>query len=313
MGESKTRQQLGVRGRAPFYHSNVVHPTDDTLFKVVHMKYLFSLLAVFFIVLAPTRSAGQDGYQVVSVQDGGTIRGTVKWQGASPHLIASEINKDPEVCDPLGQKHRDLERLLIAPTGGVANTVVFLRNISRGKAMDMPVSRRSLNQKNCRYEPHILLVPAQATLTVKSSDPLLHTVHMSGSADYNLPFTAQGQEITRPMTREGTVSLRCNAGHVWMNGEMIVAKHPYYAVTDEDGNFELTQVPPGQYEIVAWHEGWRVVGESPVYDLATQVRVKRPVFSDPVIWSKPVTVSARQPVEVKFTLGEKAPQMAQGH
>jgi hypothetical protein len=228
-------------------------------------------------------------------------------------LVASEINKDPEVCDPLGQKHRDLERLLVAPSGGVANTVVFLRNVRRGKAMDLPVARRSLNQKNCRYEPHILLVPVQATLTVKSSDPLLHTVHMSGSADYNLPFTAKGQEITRPMTREGIVSLRCNAGHVWMNGEMIVAKNPYYAVTDEDGNFELTQVPPGQYEIVAWHEGWRVVGESPVYDLATQVRVKRPVFSDPLMWSKPVTVSTRDSVEVNFTLGERTPQMAQGH
>jgi hypothetical protein len=277
------------------------------------MKFLFCFLAVLVIVLVPVLSAGQDGYQVVSVQDGGTIRGTVKWQGAVPHLVASEINKDPEVCDPLGQKHRDLERLLVAPSGGVANTVVFLRNISRGKAMDLPVARRFLNQKNCRYEPHILLVPVQATLTVKSSDPLLHTVHMSGSADYNLPFTAKGQEITRPMTREGIVSLRCNAGHIWMNGEMIVAKNPYYAVTDEDGSFELTQVPPGQYEIVAWHEGWRVVGESPVYDLATQVRVKRPVFSDPIMWSKPVTVSTRDSVEVNFTLGERTPQMAQGH
>jgi len=277
------------------------------------MKFLFCFLAVLVIVLVPVLSAAQDGYEVVSVQDGGTIRGTVKWQGAVPHLIASEINKDPEVCDPLGQKHRDLERLLVAPSGGVANTVVFLRNVSRGKAMDLPVARRSLNQKSCRYEPHILLVPVQATLTVKSSDPLLHTVHMSGSADYNLPFTAKGQEITRPMTREGIVSLRCNAGHVWMNGEMIVAKNPYYAVTDEDGSFELTQVPPGQYEIVAWHEGWRVVGESPVYDLATQVRLKRPVFSDPIMWSKPVTVSTRDSVEVNFTLGERTPQMAQGH
>jgi hypothetical protein len=277
------------------------------------MKFLFCFLAVLVIVLVPVLSAAQDGYEVVSVQDGGTIRGTVKWQGAVLHLVASEINKDPEVCDPLGQKHRDLERLLVAPSGGVANTVVFLRNVRRGKAMDLPVARRSLNQKNCRYEPHILLVPVQATLTVKSSDPLLHTVHMSGSADYNLPFTAKGQEITRPMTREGIVSLRCNAGHVWMNGEMIVAKNPYYAVTDEDGSFELTQVPPGQYEIVAWHEGWRVVGESPVYDLATQVRVKRPVFSDPIMWSKPVTVSTRDSVEVNFTLGERTPQMAQGH
>src|SRR6202158_6234654 len=194
-----------------------------TPFKVASMKYIFRLLALLVIALAPALSAGQAGYQVVAVQDGGTIKGTVKWQGALPHLVASEITKDPQVCAPLGQKHRDLERLLVAPNRGVANTVVFLKDITRGKAMDLPVARRSLNQKNCRYEPHILLVPVQATLTVKSSDPLLHTVHMSGSADYNLPFTAKGQEITRTMTREGAVSLRCNAGHVWMNGEMIVA------------------------------------------------------------------------------------------
>src|ERR1700723_3548327 len=202
------------------------------------MKSMFRLFVILLAsLLAPIFSAAQSGYQVISVQDGGTIRGAVKWQGALPHLVTSEINKDAQVCDPLGQKHRDLERLMVAPDGGVANTVVFIRNITRGKAMDLPVSRRSLNQKSCRYEPHILLVPVEGTLTVKSSDPLLHTVHMSGSADYNLPFTAQGQEISRPMIRDGVVSLRCNAGHVWMNGEMVVAKHPYYAVTDQEGSF----------------------------------------------------------------------------
>lgn len=277
------------------------------------MKYLFRVLALLAIALAPELSVGQAGYQVVAVEDGGTIKGTVKWQGALPHLVAPEINKDQQICDPLGQKHRDLERLLVAPNGGVANTVVFLKNITRGKAMDLPVSRRFLNQKNCRYEPHILLVPVQEILTVKSSDPLLHTVQMSGNADYNLPFVREGQEITRPMIREGAVSLRCNAGHVWMNGEMVVARHPYYAVTDQNGNFELTQVPPGDYELVAWHEGWRVVGESALYDIATQMRVKRPIFSDPVIWSKPVTVLRRETVDVDFTLGERTPQMAQGH
>ncbi len=284
----------------------------DAFFKVVCMKYLFRLLALAVMALAPNLSAAQADYQVVSVENGGTIKGTVKWQGAVPHLMASEINRDPQVCDPLGQKHRDLERLLIAPNGGVANTVVFLRNISRGKAMDLPAPRRFLNQKNCRYEPHILLVPLQATLTVRDSDPVLHTVQMTGSADYNLPFVLAGQEATRPMTREGKVSLRCNV-HVWMNGEMMVAPHPYYAVTDPEGNFELTQVPPGDYEIVAWHEGWRVVGENALYDIATQVRVKRPVFSDPVIWSQWVTVRPRNTLDVSFTLGERTPQMAQGH
>jgi hypothetical protein len=280
--------------------------------EVTFMKWLFRVSAFFTLALFPVVSTAQMPYQVVAVEDGGTIRGTVKWQGSMPHLVPSEINKDQQVCDPSGQKHRDLERLVVAPSGGVANTVVFLRNINRGKAMDLPTERRFLNQKNCRYEPHILLVPAQAVLTVKSSDPLLHTVHMSGSADYNLPFTAQGQEISRTMTRAGVVSLRCNAGHVWMNGEMIVATHPYYAVTDSDGNFSLTDVPPGQYEIVAWHEGWRVVGESALYDIATQARVKRPVFSDPLIWSKAVTVSPRGTAQVDFTLGEHTAQTMQG-
>ncbi len=173
--------------------------------KVVCMKYPFRLLALAVIAFAPNLSAAQADYQVVSVENGGSIKGTVKWQGTLPHLVASEINKDPQVCDPLGQKHRDLERLLVAPNGGVANTVVFLRNITRGKAMDLPAPRRFLNQKNCRYEPHILLVPLQETLSVKSSDPLLHTVQMSGSADYNLPFVLAGQEATRPMTRAGEV------------------------------------------------------------------------------------------------------------
>ncbi len=281
-------------------------------FKVVDMTYPLRLLALLVIALAPELSAAQASYQVVSVQDGGTIKGTVKWQGAVPRLVPSEVNRDPQVCDPLGQKRRDLERLLVAPNGGVANTIVFLKNISRGKAMDLPASRRFLDQKTCRYEPHVLLVPVQASLTVRDSDPVLHTVQMSGSADYNLPFVLEGQQIARPMTREGTVSMRCNV-HVWMNSEMIVAKHPYYAVTDEDGNFQLTQVPPGNYEIVAWHEGWRVVGESPLYDIVTQVRVKRPVFSDPIIWSKSVTVPQREAVDVNFTLGERTPQLAQGH
>jgi hypothetical protein len=277
------------------------------------MKPWFRLLALVTLFLGSVFSAAQSEYQVISVQDGGTIRGTVKWQGAQPHLVSSEINKDTQICDPLGQKHRDLERLLISPNGGVANAVVYLRNITKGKAMDLPAPRRFLNQKNCRYEPHILLVPTQATLTVRDSDPLLHTVQMSGNADYNLPFVREGQEITRPMTREGVVSLRCNAGHVWMNGEMIVARHPYYAVTDQEGNFELTDVPPGDYEIVAWHEGWRVVGESSLYDISTQLRVKRPVFSDPIMWSKAVTVPPGHTVDVKFTLGERTPQMVQGN
>jgi hypothetical protein len=258
-------------------------------------------------------AAQSSAYRVIAVQDGGTIKGTVKWQGPVPHLVPSQINKDQQVCDPQGQKRRDLERLIVADNSGVANTVVFLKNIAQGKPMELPEPRRFLNQKNCRYEPHILLVPLQGNLQVKSSDHTLHTVHMSGAADYNLPFPFQDQVVQRVMNREGLVDVRCNAGHVWMNAEMMVAAHPYYAVTDPDGNFEITQIPPGTYEIVAWHEGWRVVGESSLYDVITQERVKRPVFSAPVTWSKPVAVHAHDTAEINFILGERTPQQPMGH
>jgi hypothetical protein len=264
----------------------------------------------FCLVLWTIAAAGQSGYQVITVNDGGTITGTVKWSGPMPKIAAILINKDPEICDPQSQKKRDLERLVVGSNGGVANTIVFLKDISKGKAMDLPEEHQFLNQKTCRYEPHVLLVPADGTLRIKSSDPVLHTVHMSGASDYNLPFPFANQTVSRTMNRSGVVDLRCNAGHVWMNAEMLVVTHPYYAVTDADGNFRLTNVPPGEYEIEAWHEGWKVVGEGAVYDVMTQVRVQRPVFSDPMEWTKKVSVSASGTASVNFVISDKRPEMA---
>lgn len=263
----------------------------------------------FCLVLLTMAAAGQSGYQVITVNDGGTITGTVKWSGPMPKIAAIPINKDPEVCDPQSQKKRDLERLVVGSNGGVANTVVFLKDISKGKAMDLPEEHQFLNQKTCRYEPHLLLVPSDGTLRIKSSDPILHTVHMSGASDYNLPFPFANQTVSRTMNRTGLVDLRCNAGHVWMNGEMLVVTHPYYAVTDADGNFKLTNVPAGEYEIEAWHEGWKVVGAGEVYDVMTQVRVQRPVFSDPVEWTKKVTVTSNGTSSVNFVISDKRPEM----
>jgi hypothetical protein len=274
------------------------------------MKAKIVVALVVLLVLCSVRSLAQTGYQVITVNDGGTISGTVKWTGPVPKIAPVAINKDPEVCDPQAQKKRDLERLLVASNGGVANTVVFLKNITKGKEMDLPEGRQFLNQKTCRYEPHVLLVPDKGTLQLKSSDPVLHTVHMTGASDYNLPFPFANQTVSRTMNREGIVDLRCNAGHVWMNAEMMVVNHPYYTVTDEDGNFKLTNVPPGEYEIEAWHEGWKVTGQGTVYDVMTQMRVQRPIFSDPMEWTRKVTVPANGTVDVKFVISDKRPEMA---
>jgi Polysaccharide lyase family 4, domain II len=258
------------------------------------------LLASFFA--AAIAAFSQSDYKVISVTDGGTISGTVKWSGPLPHSLEFPITKDPQICDPEGKKTTSLERLIIGSQDGVANTIVYLKNITAGKALDLPEQRRHLDQKHCHYIPHILLVPANGTLDMISSDATLHTIHMDGAASFNLPFPFVDRPTSRTMPTAGLVHLRCNGGHVWMNAEMMVVNHPYYAVTDESGHFEFTDVPPGTYQIVAWHEGWGLLGKEHAYDVLTERSVERPVFTEPRTWEKSVTVNGNQVSTVNFVI-----------
>jgi hypothetical protein len=260
------------------------------------------VVLLLVVILSTGRAAAQAEYVTIEVADAGTIDGTVRWTGPTPKISKLPITKNADVCDPESRKTRDLERLLINSDGGVANTVVYLKDITRGKQMDLPAERQHLDQKHCRYVPHILLVPQGGPLQIRSSDPILHTVHMAGAAANNIPFPFQNQDIPVPMRRSGVVDLKCNAGHVWMNAEILVVKHPYYAITDEHGSFELTGVPAGEYEIEAWHEGWGIVREETVLDVGAQVDVRRPIYSDPRTWAKKVTVRAGQTSRVDFSI-----------
>ena len=256
------------------------------------------------VCLFAVTALAQTSYRVITVSDGGTIEGTVKWVGPVPKAPKLPISKDPQICDPESEKTRDLERLLVGPDRGVANTVIYLVDISQGKAMDLPESRRMLDQKHCRYVPHILLVPQDGTLKMKSSDPTLHTIHMTGAASFNLPFPFQNQYIDRQMKENGVIEMKCNAGHVWMNGYTMVVPHPYFAVTDDAGHYRLTNVPPGSYRIQAWHEGWAITGNESLFDITTQVTVHRPLYTAPRTWTKQVTVSAQQAATVNFELSD---------
>jgi hypothetical protein len=268
------------------------------------MKWSHPVFLSALLLAACATGFGQ-GYQVVTVTNGGTITGAVKWSGPMPRLVSMPIFKDQQICDPDSAKTRDLERLVIGPQQGVANTVVFLKDINSGKAMDLPEPRRFLDQKRCRYEPHVLLVPAAGTLQMRSSDAVLHTVHMDGAATYNLPFPFPNRVVSRDLPTVGLVNLKCNGGHTWMNAEMLVVPHPYYTVTDEAGKFELTNVPPGKYELVAWHEGWNVIRQEGSFDVLTEKRVSRPIFSEPRTWEKNVSVEPSGAAEVNFVISEK--------
>jgi hypothetical protein len=268
-------------------------------------KYFAAAAIVGAALCASPAVRSQSTYQVVSVSDGGTISGIVKWSGERPKTLTLPVTKDSSTCDPEKAGTKNLQRLEIAADGGVANTVVFLRGIAKGKAWDLPEARRSLDQQHCTYVPHISLVQEGSDMSMKSSDPILHTIHMAGAVDYNLPFPMTNVTLKRTMRRSGVVDLKCNAGHIWMNGVVFVVSHPYYTVTDEHGAFKLTDVPPGEYEVVAWHEGWRVAREEPVLDVGTQTKTKRLYFSDAETWEKKVTVAPNGRSSLEFTISEK--------
>src|SRR5579884_3981538 len=237
------------------------------------------MLGGLLLMLSASIAAAQQ-YQVVNVIDGATITGRVTWNGGVlPKRVAVPISKDNKICDPNSEKVRDMERLIVSDDGGVANTVVYLKNISKGKAFDLPTTRQMIDQKQCRYVPHIALVPQNGNVQLESSDPILHTAQMAGAASYNIPFPFQNQFVSRTMHQPGLVDIKCNAGHMWMNAEVLVVPHPYYAVTDEHGKFTITGVPPGSYEIEAWHEGWKIAKEETVLDVGTQKPTKRYLFS----------------------------------
>ncbi len=298
--EPVARPNLMFGHQRPTTSPAATSPKGTSMRRVITHCFLWTL---FFA--ATSAAFSQSDYRVVAVTDGGTISGTVKWSGAVPRTPDFPITKDPQICDPDSKKTVNLERLIIGRQGGIANTVVYLKNISSGKPMDLPEQRRHLDQKHCRYIPHILLVPENGNLSMMSSDATLHTIHMDGAATFNLPFPFVNRPTTRTMSTPGLVHLRCNGGHVWMNAEMMVVPHPYYAVTDESGRFEFTDVPPGTYQIVAWHEGWGLAGKEQAYDVLTERSVQRPIFTEPKTWEKSVTVSGNQISTVNFAISSK--------
>jgi hypothetical protein len=269
------------------------------------MKWRTFRMLVTLQISFCSMTIAQSSYRVISVSDAGTISGTVKWSGPLPRNLEFPVSKDPQICDPDSHKTVNLERLIVGPEGGVANTIVYLKDVSAGKPFELPEQRRHLDQKHCRYIPHILLVPQNAVLSMQSSDATLHTIHMDGAASYNLPFPFPNQVSSRNMPTAGLVHLRCNGGHVWMNAEMMVVPHPYYAVTDESGRFEFTDVPPGTYQIVAWHEGWGIAGREHAYDVLTEHKVERPIFTEPRTWEKSVTLAPDQSSTVNFVVSNK--------
>lgn len=210
------------------------------------MRRAIGLAAVAALFAAPAMA-----YEGGAVAGGGTISGTVKLQGAAPAAKVIEVTKDKEVCGA----HGDLksEEVVVGANNGLANAVVSITNITKGKPME--AATPELDQNGCKYVPHILAFPAGSTVKIKNSDGILHNIHTYSTKNpsVNLAQPKFKKEMQQKFDQPEVIKVTCDA-HGWMSGWFISQDHPYYAVSDANGAFKLTDVPAGEYELKVWHE-----------------------------------------------------------
>ncbi len=189
-------------------------------------------------------------YEAVTVTDGGTITGKVTFSGAAPTKKIVP-DKDPTVCG--GPREDPL--VVVGPGQGVEEAVVYVKGVEKGKAwLPKPSTPPEIVNHNCRFVPHVQAVPV-GSIVIVNSDPVMHNTHgfREKATVFNQALPMKGQRFPKPLNKPGLVQVKCDV-HGWMLGWVYVADNPYYAVTNKDGAFSLTDVPPGSYTLVAWQE-----------------------------------------------------------
>ena len=204
---------------------------------------------------------GSDATVVAATGGVGTFRGRVVFQGTAPSLAdlhgAGAAVKDAEICAALTVPD---ERLIVGPDGGVANVFVYLSKAPRGfPKSPVPVEPVYFDQKGCRFLPHAMIVRAKQTVLVLSGDPIAHNTHTfpKKNTAFNQGIPASDRSGT-PMSYRSSestpVPVKCDF-HAWMSAWHLVLDHPFGAVTNENGDFEIPNIPSGEHRFQVWHEG----------------------------------------------------------
>ncbi len=196
-----------------------------------------------------------------STDSPGSFTGKVVMTGTAPALaplIAKGANvKDKEVCAAVDVVD---ERLVLGDGNGVQNVFIYLAKAPKGgRALETATEPYLFDQKNCRFEPHCVVLPTGQTVKVLSDDSVAHNTH-------TYPNKNQGVNSgVAPGDRDGLLSfvyrkpeaqplsVKCDY-HTWMTAYHLPLDHPYAAVTDKTGAFTIPDLPAGKHSFIVWHE-----------------------------------------------------------
>jgi plastocyanin len=200
----------------------------------------------------PAEQMASGGYMAMEVAGGGSVNGTITYAGEIPQKQKLEITKDANVC---GQQPHYKEDIVVGSNKGLANVVVSLTNIMKGKDISTLGTTFELDQNGCAFKPHVAFVPMGAELAILNSDGILHNIHTYSEKNPAINIAQPGfkKRLVQTFTQPEVIRVACDV-HNWMGGYIVVVDHPYYSITDAEGNFELTNVPAGTYTVQYWQE-----------------------------------------------------------
>ncbi len=181
--------------------------------------------------------------------------GTPRAQPGETGSIAGHIKLTAKVRAPLAANaypSRAIGKHEAPAIPEVRNVVVYLKDPPfRGT---LPVSRVELHQQNETFVPHVLAITRGSTVDFPNDDPFFHNVFsLSSAATFNLGRYPRGQSRPEKFNKAGLVKVFCDI-HSHMSASILVLDHPYFAVPNNEGNYEIRNVPAGQYTIIGWHE-----------------------------------------------------------
>lgn len=221
---------------------------------------LFIPVIFFLLVSFVPRSASQEQKLqkplYVATGNEASLIGTVAITGPIPARTRIDMSADP-VCQELN-KNKSLSQHILTSGNRLQNVFVYLKSGDNLTAYryEEPPNNVELHHLNCWYSSRVFGMRLNQKLIVHNSDPTQHNTHPTPklNPEWNQSQPAHGEPLVKTFSRaEVMIPIKCNQ-HPWERTSVGVMDHPFFAVSDESGNFEIKGIPPGKYTLVAWHE-----------------------------------------------------------
>ncbi|MGZ8380508.1 MAG: carboxypeptidase regulatory-like domain-containing protein [Nitrospira sp.] len=239
--------------------------------------YCVGILSLVVVMVLPI---GARAYEVIDVQHGGTVEGTVTLSGVVPEPKGFNLITfpDPVYCGRIsnGRGWRLLPDFVVDFHGGLKDTIVLLEGVESGKPFEVSVPL--IEARDCMFQPFMTIVRNGHAVEVVNMDPVMHDIQgyetsleAGTRVLFNTPLVmnhqhrrgdlhalhnhAPGKSLVGPIyLNKGRRTFYMQCGfHAYMESWAMAVNNPYYALTDERGKFSIDNIPPGTYQLVVWH------------------------------------------------------------